>query len=222
MREVADAVAAARDGLAGPRGRLRIAAPILFSQMALGGLAARFQALHPEVRIEAVAEDRFVDLVDEHFDVAIRINPDPDSALVGRCFARDRLLLSGAPSFRMPTRRGGVPPLCPAVVMPSFRDADVWSTVDGKVALRPEPVLRLSTLPMVRDAVLAGAGMALLPQSIIGRLVERGDIRSWGPVGPDVELWILHTSRRLQSPKVRAFVDFLCAQYPSGTFAATD
>ena len=58
MYEVADAIAAARDGLATPRGRLRIAAPLLFSQVALGRLAAQFSAIYPEVQIEAVAEDR--------------------------------------------------------------------------------------------------------------------------------------------------------------------
>lgn len=218
MREVADALAAARDGLAGPRGRLRIAAPILFSQMALGGLAARFQALHPEVRIEAVAEDRFVDLVDEHFDVAIRINPDPDSALVGRCFAKDRLVLAAAPSFRMPAARRDKPVPLPAVVMPNFRDGDLWPVTGGRLVVAPQPVLRLSTLPMVRDAVAAGAGVALLPQSIIGGLVAGGALAAWGVVGEEVELWVLHTSRRLQSPKVRAFVDFLGAQFPDGVF----
>src|SRR4051794_24965320 len=60
MHEVADAVAAARDSLATPRGRLRVAAPLLFSQVALGRIAAQFLASYPEVQIEAVAEDRLV------------------------------------------------------------------------------------------------------------------------------------------------------------------
>lgn len=220
MGELAEAVAAAREGLATPRGRLRVAAPLLFSQLALGQLAARFLSTYPDVELEVVAEDRVVDLVDEHFDVAIRINPPKDSTLVGRCFARDRLVLAAAPSIERPHEPGDVPMQVPAVVMPSYRDGDIWSVRGGAVTVTPRPVLRLSSLVMVRDAVAAGAGVALLPQSISGGLVEKGALAMWGVVGEEVELWVLHTSRRLQSPKVRAFVEFMCSQYPSGSFVA--
>jgi DNA-binding transcriptional LysR family regulator len=218
MHEVAEAVAAARDSLATPRGRLRVAAPHLFSQVALGRIAAQFVARYPEVQIEAVAEDRFVDLVDEHYDVSIRINPSKDSALVGRCFAKDRLVLAAAPSVQMPTGRCDQPFRIPAVVTPNYRDGDVWSVRNGQFTIEPQPVLRLSSLLMVRDAIAAGAGAAMLPQSLIGNLLEKGELVSWGIAGDEVELWVLHTSRRLQSPKVRAFVEFMCKQYPGGSF----
>lgn len=218
MREVAEAVAAARDGLATPRGRLRIAAPLLFSQVALGRLAAAFQAIHPEVEIEAVAEDRLANLVEEHFDVAIRINPSKDSVLVGRCFAKDRLVLVAAPSIPMPKQSGGEPVRVSAIVTPTYREREVWSVCDGELSIKPQPVLRLSSLLTVRDAAVAGAGAAMLPQSLIGGLLDSGELVSWGVAGKEVELWVLHTSRRLQSPKVRAFVEFLCSQYPNGSF----
>lgn len=218
MREVAEAVVAARDGLDAPRGRLRIAAPLLFSQVALGRLTAAFRALYPDVQIDVMSADRVINLVEEHVDVAIRINPPKDSLLVGRCFARDRLVLTAAPSLPMPQGRGDERCPVPAVVMPSYRDGDIWSVHDGALTVEPQPVLRLSSLLTVRDAVLAGAGAALLPQSIIVKLLEAGELVSWGPAGAETELWVLHTSRRLQSPKVRAFVDFLCSQYPSGAF----
>lgn len=218
MREVDEAIAAARDGLAAPRGRLRIAAPLLFSQVALGRLAAAFQAIHPDVQIEAVAEDRLADLVDEHFDVAIRIKPPKDSVLVGRCFAKDRLVLAAAPSVPAPKGRRGQPFRVPAIVMPTYRDGELWSVRAGQLIVEPQPVLRLSSLLTVRDAAAAGAGAAMLPQSIIGSLLEKGELVSWGVASEEVELWVLHTSRRLQSPKVRAFVEFLCGQYPDGSF----
>ncbi|SDV47257.1 LysR family transcriptional regulator [Chitinasiproducens palmae] len=218
MREVDEAMTAARDGFATPRGRLRIAAPLLFSQVALGRIAAAFRTLYPDVQIEAVAEDRLVDLVDEHFDVAIRTNPRADNTLVGRCFARDRLVLAAAPSFEQPKgRRGHRFPL-PAVVMPTFRDGEVWSVRNDQLCIEPQPVLRVSSLLTVRDAVAAGAGVALLPRSIIGKQLEEGELISWGTADDEVALWVLHTSRRLQSPKVRAFVEFLCEQYPDGSF----
>jgi DNA-binding transcriptional LysR family regulator len=218
MHEVSDAVAAARDGLTTPRGRLRIAAPLLFSQVALGRIAAQFLTKFPEVQIEVLAEDRVVDLVDEHFDVAIRINPRKDSALVGRCFAKDRLVLAAAPSVQMPKASRDKPSRIPAVVMPSYRDGDVWSVRDGQLNVEPQPVLRFSSLLMVRDAIAAGAGAAMLPQSIIGDMLANGELVTWGNAGDEVELWVLHTSRRLQSPKVRAFVEFMCTLYPTGSF----
>ncbi|MBF59683.1 LysR family transcriptional regulator [Halomonas sp. FeN2] len=222
MREVAEAVAAARDGLDTPRGRLRVAAPLLFSQVALGRLAAAFQAIHPDVQIEAVAEDRLADLVEEHFDVAIRINPHKDSMLVGRCFARDRLVLVAAPSVQLPKQSGDEPLRIPAIVMPTYREGEVWAVQDGQLTVEPQPVLRLSSLLTVRDAAVAGAGAAMLPQSIIGGLLERGELVSWGAAGNEVELWVLHTSRRLQSPKVRAFVEFICHYYPNGSFVVQE
>lgn len=218
MREVAEAVAAARDGLETPRGRLRIAAPLLFSQVALGGLAAAFQAIYPEVQIEVASEDRLANLVDEHFDVAIRINPSKDSNLVGRCFAKDRLVLASVPSMQLSKGRGDKSFRIPAVVMPTYRDGEVWSVNDGQLTIEPQPVLRLSSLLTVRDAAAAGAGAAMLPLSLIGDLLEKGALVSWGMTSNEVELWVLHTSRRLQSPKVRAFVEFMCSQYPGGLF----
>jgi DNA-binding transcriptional LysR family regulator len=218
MHEMVEAVAAAQDTPITPRGVLRIAAPLLFSQVALGGIAARFLASYPEVQIEAVAEDRVVNLVDEHFDVSIRINPPKDSSLVGRCFARDRLVLAAAPSVSRPAQGGDAPARVPAVVMPSYREGDVWTVEGGRFSVAPQAILRVSSLLMVRDAIAAGAGAALLPRSIIGDLLARGALVSWGSADDEVELWVLHTSRRLQSPKVRAFVEFMCGQFTAGLF----
>jgi DNA-binding transcriptional LysR family regulator len=218
MREVGEAIAAARDGMEAPRGRLRITAPLLFSQVALGRLAAGFHAAYPEVQVEVVSVDRLTNLVEENFDVAIRINPHKDSVLVGRCFARDQLVLTAAPSLPKPERRGDEPLRVPAVVMPSYSDGDIWSVQDGGLVVEPQPVLRLSSLLTVRDAVMAGAGAAMLPRSIISTLLEKGELVSWGTASGETELWVLHTSRRLQSPKIRAFVEFMCSQYPNGSF----
>ena len=219
MRDIEEAVRAARDGLTAPRGHLRVAAPLLFSQVALGLLAARFRVLHPEVQIEVVSEDRLTDLVEEHFDVAIRVNPKEDGSLVGRCFAKDRLVLAAAPSVRIPQASAGQPTPIPAVVMPTYREGEVWSVREGQIAYEPQPVLKLSSLLSIRDAVVAGAGVALLPQSIIAGHLEKRELVSWGIAGKETQLWVMHTSRRLQSPKVKAFVEFMVNQYPTGWFA---
>lgn len=249
MSEVAEAFAATADGTGQVRGLLRVAAPLLFSQLTMGRLCAEFRQLHPAVTVEVVAEDRLVDLVNERFDVAIRPNPRMDSALVGRCFAQDRLLVVAPPTVaqpQAPSSRGTVSPTSdprfdpmarsvdpapdtptvspmtastavaiPAVVS-AFSAGDTWTLEDGRV-LAPQVVLRLSSILMVRDAVLAGAGVAMLPESAVAQSLARGELVSWGAVaGREVALWVLHTSRRLASPKVKAFVDFMAARFPDG------
>lgn len=218
MHEVSDAFTSAREGTAKVGGRLRVAAPILFAQLAMGRLAAEFRRLYPDVTLEVVAEDRVVNLVEEQFDVAIRPNPRPDTALVGRCFATDRLVVVAAPSIAKPPP-GAAPARVDAVVN-AFRDGDTWALDGGRLVLEPVPVLRLSSMLMLRDAALAGAGVTLLPQSIVGAQLASGALLQWGDLGDKpVELWVLHTSRRLASPKVKAFVDFMAARYPGGTLA---
>ncbi|HEY9104813.1 LysR family transcriptional regulator [Chitinimonas sp.] len=215
MHEMVDAYTAAREGTGKVSGRLRIAAPILFSQLAMGRLCAEFRALYPEVTIEVVSEDRVVNLVDEHFDVAIRPNPRPDSTLVGRCFAKDRLVVVAAPSIAMP-KSGKTPVPVPAVVN-AYREGETWAIDGGSLTIEPIPVLRLGSMLMLRDAALAGAGVALVPQSIVWQQLTRGELVQWGAVGgKEVELWVLHLSRRLASPKVKAFVEFMCGRYPDG------
>jgi len=212
MHDVAEAMTAVREGVSAPRGRLRVAAPVLFSQLAMGRACADFCAAYPDVTIDVVSEDRLVDLVEEQFDVAIRPNPRPDTGLVGRCFAKDRLVVVAAPSFAMPRSRK--PVAVPGIVTPGFRDSR-WTLDEGRLVLEPEPKLRLSSFLTVRDAAVAGAGVALLPQSIAWNELARGELVQWGAVtGGEVALWVLHTSRRLPAPKVRAFVEFMCRRYP--------
>ncbi|QXH97283.1 LysR family transcriptional regulator [Pseudomonas ogarae] len=212
LAEVAEAMAAAKEGVSTPRGRLRVAAPVLFSQLAMGGIGAAFCAAYPDVTIEVIAEDRVVDLVEEQFDVAIRINPSPDSSLVGRCFAKDRLVVVAAPGLPRPAP--GAIRSVPGIVVSSFEPTR-WTLDGGSLILEPIPRLRFSSFLMIRDAAIAGGGAALIPQSIAWSQLASGELVQWGKVsGKEAELWVLHTSRRLAAPKVRAFVDFMCARYP--------
>ncbi|OOG87510.1 LysR family transcriptional regulator [Pseudomonas sp. A25(2017)] len=212
LAEVAEAMAAAKEGVSTPRGRLRVAAPVLFSQLAMGGIGAAFCAAYPDVTIEVISEDRVVDLVEEQFDVAIRINPSPDSSLVGRCFAKDRLVVVAAPGLPRPAP--GAIRSVPGIVMSSFEPTH-WALDGGHLILEPIPRLRFSSFLMIRDAAIAGGGAALIPQSIAWNQLASGELVQWGTVsGKEAELWVLHTSRRLAAPKVRAFVDFMCARYP--------
>ena len=196
-----------------PRGRLSVSAPVLLSDMVLGRIAVGFARAYPEVQLDITAEDRIVDPSADGYDLVIRVNPPSDEQLVGRCVLRDERWLVAAPSIGRPTAHAGdVPPGLPAIVRTMPRRGTIWRIHDGKSTscFVPEPMMRLSSLPMLRDAVVAGAGSALLPRSLVGHDVAAGRLVFWGVEdGPPTELWALHTSRRLASPKVTAFIRYL-------------
>jgi DNA-binding transcriptional LysR family regulator len=199
-----------------PRGRLRISAPMLFSQIAMGKLAAGFALAYPEVLLEVTTEDRQVDMVEEGIDLVIRVNPDPDESLVGRIFLRDRLVVVASPHLARPV--DGAP--VPAVVRgPADRSAS-WAmrTPAGQAHIAIDPVLGLSSLVMVRDAVRAGVGAGRLPLSLVSHNLADGTLVHWGDAGgPEIALWALYPSRRLLSARVSAFLEFLKAAFPLGT-----
>ncbi|AQZ54047.1 LysR family transcriptional regulator [Martelella mediterranea] len=199
-----------------PRGRLRISAPLLFSQTAMGKLAADFALKHPEVRLEVTTEDRPVDMVEEAYDLVIRVNPDPDESLVGRAFLRDRLVVVASPEVKPSTE--GAP--APAVVRGRAEESETWhvATAGGPSAIAVRPVLSLSSLPMVRDAVRMGAGVARLPISLVSHDLAAGRLDHWGDVeGSEIALWALYPSRRLLSARVSAFLDHLREAFPDGS-----
>jgi DNA-binding transcriptional LysR family regulator len=216
LSEVDETAAAISSGGTTPRGRLRISAPLLFSQIAMGKLAAEFAMKFPAVRLEVTTEDRPVDMIEEGYDLVIRVNPDPDATLVGRAFLRDRLVLVASPGLGLPIDGSAVP----AVVRESAVKADVWkfSTSTGQSSIAVEPVLNVSSMIMVRDAVRAGLGAARLPISLVSHDLAAGRLTHWGDIdGPEIALWALYPSKRLLSSRVSAFLDHLKAAFPLGT-----
>jgi DNA-binding transcriptional LysR family regulator len=215
LAELDETAAAIASGGDRPRGRLRISAPLLFSQTAMGKLAAIFALKHPAVRLEVTTEDRAVDMIEEGYDLAIRVNPDPDESLVGRAFLRDRLVVVASPSLRRPTDDRAVP----AVVRGTSDLTSSWEVMvpGGSSRIAVDPVLRPSSLMMVRDAVRAGVGAARLPVSLVSHDLAAGKLVHWGDVdGPEIKLWALYPSRRLLSARVSAFLDCLKEAFPSG------
>jgi DNA-binding transcriptional LysR family regulator len=181
----------------------------------MGKLAAGFALKYPEVRLEVTTEDRPVDLIEEGYDLVIRVNPDPDESLVGRIFLHDRLVVVAAPALARPRGKASVP----AVIRGSGDRIQTWTitTRSGKTSITVDPVLCLSSLVMVRDAVRAGVGAARLPISLVGHDLANGTLVKWGDVdGPDIVLWALYPSRRLLSARVSAFLEFLKEAFPKG------
>ncbi|MCQ1800186.1 LysR substrate-binding domain-containing protein, partial [Neorhizobium galegae] len=103
LSELDDTASAIASGGHTPKGKLRISAPALFSQSAMGKIAAGFALKYPEVRLEVTTEDRPVDMIEEGYDLVIRVNPAPDINLVGRAFLRDRLVVVASPNLSRPT-----------------------------------------------------------------------------------------------------------------------
>ena len=216
LAELDETAAAIASGGEKPRGRLQISAPLLFSQTAMGKLAAAFALKYPEVRLEVTTEDRAVDMIDEGYDLVIRVNPDPDESLVGRIFLRDRLVVVASPDLTRPKPNVAVP----AVVRGASDLTSAWEVVAprGKSRITIDPVLRLTSIVMVRDAVRAGVGAARLPVSLVSHDLSAGKLVHWGDVdGPEIAIWTLYPSRRLLSARVSAFLDFLKQAFPSGT-----
>jgi DNA-binding transcriptional LysR family regulator len=215
LTELDETVAAIASGGETPKGKLRISAPLLFSQVAMGRLAATFALKHPEVRLEVTTEDRAVDMVEEGYDLAIRVNPAPDAELIGRAFLRDRLVAVASPTLTRPSDGSSVP----IVTRDPIGQPSVWevTTAGGATTINVASVLSLSSLIMVRDAVRAGVGAARLPVSLVGHDLAAGTLVKWGDIeGPDIALWALYPSRRLLSARVSAFLDFLKEAFPNG------
>ena len=165
--EIMEAANDVRAGLGRPSGRLRISVPVLLAHTMMGRLAAAFLAAFPDVQLEVTAEDRFTDLVEDGYDLVVRVNPRPDDDLVGRCFLRARLVLIAPPSMARPApgKDADLGPVVPAVMRLGATDMAPWRVEDRGEGLtfRPKPVLRFSSPLLVRDAVLAGAGVAMVP-----------------------------------------------------------
>ena len=210
LGEIAEAAEAVGSGTSSPRGMLRVSAPIVLAHVLLARLAAGFVLKYPDVALEIVAEDRKADPVEDNYDVVIRVDPAPDERLVGRRIMEDSRLLVSAPG--MPVVFGQGETGVAAVGHLATPKDVIWhiETAAGVQVVRPEIRLRFSSFLMIHEAVLAKAGAALMPFLLVKDDVAAGRLISWGAqAGPKVEIWALQNSRRLSSPKVRAFLEAL-------------
>lgn len=217
MREIAETAGVLREGRTQPHGLLRVNAPTLFGQIMMGRLAAQFTKACPDVKLAITLEDRQVDLVHEGHDVVIRVNPSPGSDLVGRCFARDQVLIVSTPDLKKRFSRSGIRstrPL-PVITRTSSTSSGTWKIAGTATrAVHVQTALQLPLLTLIRDAALTGLGAARLPRLLVAEDLAAGRLVSWGAATDQPsELWALHTSRRLPSAKVKAFMSFLEVEF---------
>lgn len=202
-----------------PRGLLRVTAPLSFGFV--GPIVAGFLKEHPAVRVELMATDRIVDLVEEGFDVAIRAGRLADSTLIARKIGLLPRYLVAAPSY---LRKRGTPKDPDAlaehdcVLFGARLERQTWTLWSGDVRRDVEVTARLTAndLDMLREAAVAGLGVASIPVDRCTRDLEerrlRRILKGWRAEATPVHA--LYPSTRHLSPKVSAFLDALSARMP--------
>lgn len=225
--ELEDAINHVRDELSAsatqPRGKIRLAAPSLFTYLALGDFSARFLSAYPDIEIETIIAEPPHEPAAELFDLLIKVNPPSSSELVGRIFARDTVRVVGSPQS-VGLIDCSPNEACPVAAVAPTGTAKVgpWQVeFEGKeLHLIPEIKLHLPSRLVMRDAVRAGFGIAELPAALVMDDLREGRLIDLGPAPePDVELWVLYPSRRLLSRRVSILVKFLC-EYFKGSHIA--
>jgi len=206
-----------------PRGRLSISGPMSFGVRHLAPILPDFMARYPEVTIDLQLGDRRVDLVEEGFDLALRIGRLGGQSLVARRLAGVRRGLVAAPAYldahgRPRTLDDLHDHECLLYTYQESGSAWRFSGSAGSRAVRVQGRLRVNNGDALLSAVVAGMGIALLPRFICAEAVRSGRLEEllpgWRETG-DSGIYAVYPARRNLSPKVRVFVDFLSERFGS-------
>ena len=203
-----------------PRGTLRINVPVSFGLRHLGSALPAFMAMYPELRVDIDFMDRRVDLIEEGYDLALRIGALSDSSLIARRLAPNRLLAVAAPAY---LKRHGTPPHPAALAshncltyayLPSPSE---WRFQrDGRPLDVPvSGTLHTNNGDVILQAALAGIGISLAPSFICGDELASGRLRrilaDFEP--PPLGIYAVYPHSRHLSTKVSAFVEFLAGRF---------
>ncbi|WP_158817460.1 LysR family transcriptional regulator [Methylocapsa sp. S129] len=221
LEEVDDANREASDAQQTVRGVLRIAVPLTFGAMHLGDVLGRFLDEHPAVAVEVTLSDRYVDLLSEGIDVAIRIGRLLNSDLVARRLAPCRMVFCASPVF---LRRFGTPRTieelrsAPRLAFSEAVSAGDWTLTDpkGQTHLIDGPArLAANSTQMLLAAALAGSGVAYGPTFVFGERITAGDLIALLPDHrtSDLAIHALYPSAHNISLKARRFIDHLVGSF---------
>jgi DNA-binding transcriptional LysR family regulator len=220
LQRLDDLTASVRDSHGEPRGHLRISGPRFFGDSELGGAITEFMAKHPDITVDLRLDDRFVDLVEEGFDVAIRVSEPVDSSLIARRLAPFRVVTCASPAWIAAHGRPATPTDLvglPAIADTNARNWNHWPfVVDGERTVVPVTARLHANAPQVAaTAAEAGLGVARTPWFAVRHAVEEGRLEV---LLADFELRNLtvhavYPHRRHLSAKVRVFVDFMVAWF---------
>ena len=216
VSDVAAAEQLVTDMQATPRGRVRLTAPVDLSTRYLGAIVAEFIAAHPEITIELEASDRIVDLIEEGFDVAVRFGELPESTLIARKLCTIGSILCAAPSY---IARRGMPASVDElddhdrVLFTPHARAQSWVLVNGDATYDFGRPARFASnnVSAVRDAALAGAGVALVSDFMVSTDIAAGALvevlPEWRSRAIDVHA--VYPARQNLPPRLSLFLDHL-------------
>lgn len=203
-----------------PSGLLRVNAPLTFGVLHLAPLWGRFSALYPRVALDVALNDRMIDLVDEGFDLAIRITNLASSQLVSRRLATTRIVLCASPAY---LQAHGTPTRPDQLARHRVIGYSYWSGRDewsfsgpaGNVRVHTTPWMRTNNGDTCRAAALAGQGIILQPDFLVGDDLGRGALVELMPDYRSVEIGIhaVWPSRKHLPMKLRHLIDFLVAEF---------
>ncbi|WP_081158372.1 LysR substrate-binding domain-containing protein [Ensifer aridi] len=210
--------------LAEPTGAVRITASVPTAQLSLAPLLPQLALAYPKVRVMLHATDRFVDIIQEGFDLAVRDHfaPLPDSGLVQRRVGSQAKLIVASPLY---LKRSGVPERPGELehhdgLITSFSSEGwVMERADGStVAVSPRPRFVADESRVLREAAVAGLGITTLPGKFCREEIESGALVHILPewTAGKVTTTILMPHRRGQLPSVRATVDFIAERLGEG------
>jgi DNA-binding transcriptional LysR family regulator len=216
LQDIAEAEAAVARLQDAPRGLLRLNVPMSFGILHVAPAVAAFMARYPELRIDMRLDDRKLDLVEEGFDVGIRIGELADSSLVARRLCGCPRVVCAAPAYLRARGEPAVPADLSghdAVLYSYAAEPERWAFTapDGReLQVEVGGPLRLNNSLALREILLAGGGVALVPRFVVGPDLRAGRLKAllagYRPRASAV--YAVYPGRRHLSPKVRAFVDF--------------
>jgi DNA-binding transcriptional LysR family regulator len=202
-----------------PRGQLRLNASVTVPPL-LAPVIAEFTALHPDVTLSMAMSDRMVDLVDEGFDLAIRLVPVPDSSLIVRRIGSYRLVVCGAPDY---LARRGIPRApgdlaghnCLSFSQSPWSSEWRFNGADGETAIQVTGNLETNSANALRLAAVHGQGLAMMPSFLVVDEVKSGRLVPLLTEFSSSEYPIsaIYPHRHHLSAKVRSFLDLLTKRY---------
>ncbi len=217
LAELEEAEALITKGSRQPKGTLRVTVPAAFGRLHIAPLVPRFLRRYPELRLSLHLSDGIVDIIDDGYDVAVRIGEMKDSNLVARRLGVDHRFVVATPSYL--AQHGA--PCCPedllqhnALLFANPSPLDQWQFVDGEGAAHSVKVsgnFETNNCEALREAIMADLGVALRPTWDVWRDIQRGSLSVLLPdyTPPSFTIQAVYPSRRHLSQKVRVFIDLL-------------
>lgn len=217
LDDVAEAEAIVSSAALQPHGVLRINAPLSFGVLHLAPLWAKFMRLYPEVQLDVALIDRVVDIVEEGYDMAVRISRAGSASNVARKLATSRNVLCASPDY---LQRHGMPqspaelPQHACIGYSYAATADEWQMLDAggqPHAVKVRCVMHTNNGDTARAAALGGMGIIWQPTFLVGDDLRAGRLRRVLPDYhmPNLDVLAVYPSRRHLSAKVRVMIDFL-------------